>query len=123
LPGFFSIPVVTSSNRGSYYAAFSFRFRGFSTGVGGDITCLFLLLVYGLRRMDRKPGTLYILSYELGETRANFHIKKSDNNLFKIISKTLFSVHSSFCGFFYSYSHRKTWKVPTRYRTDTGENS
>ena len=33
------------------------------------------------------------------------------------------TVHSSSCGFFDTYSQRKTWKVPTRYRADTGEDS
>ncbi len=30
-------------------------------------------------------------------------------------------MYSSFCGFFYTYSQRKTDEVPTRYRADTGE--
>ncbi len=29
------------------------------------------------------------------------------------------TVHSSFCGFFDTYSKRKTYEVPTRYRADT----
>jgi hypothetical protein len=32
-------------------------------------------------------------------------------------------VYSSFCGFFYTYSQRKTFEVPTRYCSDTGEDS
>ena len=31
------------------------------------------------------------------------------------------TVHSSFCGFFDTYSQRKTYEVPTRYRSDTGK--
>jgi len=31
------------------------------------------------------------------------------------------TVHSSFCGFFDTYSQRKTYEVPTRYRADTGK--
>ncbi len=33
------------------------------------------------------------------------------------------TVHSSFCGFFYTYSQRKTYEVPTRYRVDTGKDT
>ena len=32
-------------------------------------------------------------------------------------------MYSSFCGFFYKYSQRKTDEVPTRYRADTGEDT
>jgi hypothetical protein len=38
LPGFFSIAVVTSSDRGQFLCGFSFNFRGFSRGDGGLIT-------------------------------------------------------------------------------------
>ena len=33
------------------------------------------------------------------------------------------TVNSSFCRFFYTYSQRKTYEVPTRYRADTGKDS
>ncbi len=33
------------------------------------------------------------------------------------------TVHNSFCRFFYTYSYRITYKVSTRYRADTGEDS
>ncbi len=72
--------------------------------------------------MDKKPGTLYTLCYELGKERAKFLNKKSANNFQQIIQKTV-RVHYSFCGFFYSYSQRITYEVPTCYRADTGKDS
>jgi hypothetical protein len=60
--------------------------------------------------------------YELGEERAKFQNKKSAYSLY-IIRKTLYSVNSLFCGFFDTYSKRKTYEVPTRNRADTGEDS
>ena len=39
------------------------------------------------------------------------------DNCNKKIRETLYT----FCGFFDTYSQRKTYEVPTRYRADTGE--
>jgi hypothetical protein len=36
LSGFFSLPVVTFSDRGELQCRFSYNFRGFSTGGGGQ---------------------------------------------------------------------------------------
>jgi hypothetical protein len=42
----------------------------------------------------------------------------------KLLSKNLPNTeHASFCGFFYTYSQRLTYEVPTRYRADTGKDS
>ncbi len=74
--------------------------------------------------MDRKPGILYTLCHEMGEERAKFfNNKKSANNLYKIIRKTLYTLRFADFLIHTMYSQRKTYEIPTRYRSDTGENS
>ncbi len=68
------------------------------------------------RKFDNRiPCTIYLGSIK------TIHQKKylmADNCNKKNLRNT---VHSSFCGFFYTYSQRKTYEVPTRYRADTGK--
>jgi hypothetical protein len=54
LPGFFSIPVVTSSDRGKFLCLFSFNFRGFSRGDGG----LILTGIKGMKGMGEEPNQM-----------------------------------------------------------------
>ncbi len=61
-----------------------FQFSWIFDGGGGRHFQLYQFTVF--RRMDRKPGTLYTLSYELGEERANFH-KKNPPTYFKSFAK------------------------------------
>jgi hypothetical protein len=64
---------------------------------------------------------LYIYEY-LGSIKT-IHKKKNISWPTTAIKNPRNTVHSSFCGFFDTYSQRKTYEVPTRYRADTGEDT
>jgi hypothetical protein len=52
LPGFFSIPVVASSDRGTFLCCFSFSFRGFSRGDGASL----LTGIQGMKGVGEEPN-------------------------------------------------------------------
>ncbi len=69
------------------------------------------------------------MQYSLGRSYA---IPTTSHHAFNSVKKSAKSKNTvgwggdgvlSFCGFFFTYSKRKTYEVPTRYRADTGKDS